>query len=327
MKRLGFVVALFALAFSVDGSLAQSGTAAKYPERPLRYIIPFPPGGSTDIVGRIVAAALTEDLGQQVVIDNRAGAGGTVGAEIAARATPDGYTIFACNIASLAVSPALYKKLNYDAANDFTPIGLVGSNPNSLVVHPSVAAKSVSEFIALAKSQPGKLNYGSAGVGTSPQLSMELFKMNAGIDVTHVAYKGAGPAVADLLGGHLHAMFATVPSVLGGIRAGRIRVLAVTSRKRAPDLPDVPTLAESGMPDFEVISWQGLCTPKGAPKQAVERLRAALSASLERPATRKQLADQGIQPEGRTAEQFASFIRSEHAKWAKVVKAIGIEKR
>jgi tripartite-type tricarboxylate transporter receptor subunit TctC len=324
MKRFGFVVALFSLAFAVDGSMAQSGTTAKYPERPLRYIIPFPPGGSTDIVGRIVAAALTEDLGQQVVIDNRAGAGGTVGAEIAARATPDGYTIFACNIASLAVSPALYKKLGYDPANDFMPIGLIGSNPNSLVVHPSVAAKSVSEFIALAKSRPGKLNYASPGVGTSPQLSMEMFKMNAGIDITHVAYKGAGPAVADLMGGHVHAMFATVPSVLGGIRAGRIRPLGVTSTKRAPDLPDVPTIAESGMPGFEVISWQGLCTPKGTPQAAVDRLRTTLVAILERSATRKLLADQGIQPEGRNAEQFAAFIRSERSKWAKLVKDVGI---
>ena len=324
MKRFGFVVALLSSAFAADGSMAQPGTDAKYPERPLRYIIPFPPGGSTDIVGRIVAAALTQDLGQQVVIDNRAGAGGTVGAQIAAHATPDGYTIFACNIASLAVSPALYKKLGYDPANDFTPIGLIGSNPNSLVVHPSVAAKSVSEFIALAKSRPGKLNYASPGVGTSPQLSMEMFKMNARIDIAHVAYKGAGPAVADLMGGHVHAMFATVPSVLGGIRAGRIRALGVTSTKRAPDLPDVPTIAESGMPGFEVISWQGLCTPKGTPQAAVDRLRTTLSAILERPATRKLLADQGIQTEGRNAEQFAAFIRSERTKWAKLVKDVGI---
>ncbi|MGH8666048.1 MAG: Bug family tripartite tricarboxylate transporter substrate binding protein [Burkholderiales bacterium] len=325
MKRFGFVVAWFALAFAVDGSLAQSGGAANYPERPLRYIVPFPPGGSTDIVARIVGAHLTQELGQHVVIDNRTGAAGTIGAEIAARSSPDGYNLFACNIASLAVSPALYRKLAYDPVNDFIPIGLVGSNPNSLVVHPSLPAKSVAEFIALAKARPGKLNYGSAGVGTSPQLSMELFKMNAKIDVVHIAYKGAGPAVADLLGGHLHAMFATVPSVLGGVRAGKIRVLAVTSKKRAPDLPDVPTLAESGMPDFEVISWQGLCTQKGTPKYAVERLRAALSASLALPTARKQLADQGIQTDGRTAEQFATFIRSEHAKWAKVVKDIGIE--
>lgn len=325
MKRFGFVVALFSLAFAAGGSQAQTNAGGKYPERPLRYIIPFPPGGSTDIVGRIVAAGLTDELGQQVVIDNRSGAGGTVGAEIAARANPDGHTIFACNIASLAVSPALYKKLNYDPANDFVPIGLVGSNPNSLVVHPSVPAKSVAEFITLAKSRPGKLNYGSAGVGTSPQLSMELFKMTAKVDIVHIAYKGAGPAVADLLGGHLHAMFATVPSVLGGVRAGKIRMLAVTSKKRAPDLPDVPTLDESGMPGFEVVSWQGLCTNKAAPKAAVERLRAAFVSVLARESTRKQLADQGIHPEGRSAEQFAAFIRAEHAKWAKVVKDIGIE--
>jgi tripartite-type tricarboxylate transporter receptor subunit TctC len=325
MKRFGFIVAVFSLVVAVDSALAQTVAAAKYPERPLRYIVPFPPGGSTDIVARVVAAGLTESLGEQVVIDNRAGAGGTVGAEIAARATPDGYTIFACNIASLAVSPALYAKLGYDPANDFVPIGLIGSNPNSLVVHPSVAAKSVGEFIALAKSQPGKLNYASPGIGTSPQLSMEMFKMNAGLDIAHVAYKGAGPAVADLMGGHVHAMFATVPSVLGGIRAGKIRALGVTSSKRAPDLPDVPTIAESGMPGFEVISWQGLCTPKGAPKMAVERLRSSLSGVLDREATRKLLADQGIQPDGRNAEQFAAFILSERTKWAKLVKAIGIK--
>jgi tripartite-type tricarboxylate transporter receptor subunit TctC len=325
MKRFGFVVALISLAAAVDVSMAQTGVAAKYPERPLRYIVPFPPGGSTDIVARIVAAALTESVGQQVVIDNRAGAGGTVGAEIAARATPDGYTIFACNIASLAVSPALYAKLGYDPANDFTPIGLIGSNPNALVVNPSVAARSVAEFIALAKAQPGKLNYASAGIGTSPQLSMEMFKMNAGLDIAHVAYKGAGPAVADLMGGHVQAMFATVPSVLGGIRAGKIRALGVTSAKRAPDLPDVPTIAESGMPGFEVISWQGLCTPKGAPKIALERLRGALSGVLDRETTRELLAAQGIQPDGRDAEQFASFIVSERIKWAKLVKAIGIK--
>ena len=324
MRRVGFVAVFLSVAVAGGGSMAQSGAAAKYPERPVRYIVPFPPGGSTDIVARIVAAGLTEELGQQVVIDNRGGAGGTIGAEIAAHATPDGYTIFACNIANLAVSPALYKKLGYDPANDFVPIGLIGSNPNSLVVHPSVAAKSVAEFIALAKSRPGKLNYASPGVGTSPQLSMEMFKLNAGLDIAHISYKGAGPAVADLMGGHVHAMFATVPSVLGGIRAGKIRVLAVTSTKRAPDLPDVPTLDESGMRGFEVISWQGLCTPKGTPKVALERLRTALTKILARPATGKMLTDQGIQREGRNAEEFEVFIRSERAKWAKLVKDVGI---
>jgi tripartite-type tricarboxylate transporter receptor subunit TctC len=297
---------------------------AQFPDRPLRYIVPFPPGGSTDIVARIVAAALTETLGKQVVIDNRGGAGGTLGAEIAARATPDGYTLFACNIASLAVSPALYKKLGYDPVRGFAPVGLIGSTPNCLVVHPSVAAASIAEFISLAKARRGKLNYGSAGVGTSPQLSMELFKMNAQIELVHIAYKGAGPAVADLLGGHIQAMFATLPSVIGAIRASKIRVLGVTSATRSPELPDVPTIAESGMPGFEVISWQGLCTPAGVPRPILERIRAALVAALDLPDTKKQLADQGQQPTPMTAEKFGAFIRAERAKWAKLVKDAGI---
>jgi tripartite-type tricarboxylate transporter receptor subunit TctC len=323
MKRVGLVAVLMSLAHAGGSAMAAEG--AKYPERPVRYIVPFPPGGSTDIVARIIAAGLTEELGEQVVIDNRAGAGGTIGAEIAAHATPDGYTIFACNIANLAVSPALYKKLGYDPAKDFTPIGLIGSNPNALVVHPGVAARSVAEFIALAKSQPGKLNYASPGVGTSPQLSMEMFKLNAGVNITHVAYKGAGPAVADLMGGHVQAMFATLPSVLGGIRGGKLRALAVTSMQRAPDLPDVPTLDESGMKGFEVISWQGLCTPQGSPKVSVERLRAAVEKVLARAETEKILADQGVQRERRSVDQFAAFIRSERTKWAKLVKDIGIK--
>ena len=325
MKLVCLAAALLFPVTASGAAMAQSGSAAKYPERPVRYIVPFPPGGSTDIVARIIAAGLTEELNEQVVIDNRAGAGGTIGAEIAAHATADGYTIFACNIANLAVSPALYRKLGYDPANDFTPIGLIGSNPNALVVHPAVAAKSVAEFIALVKAQPGKLNYASPGVGTSPQLSMEMFKLNAGVDITHVSYKGAGPAVADLMGGHVQAMFATLPSVLGGIRGGKLRVLAVTSTQRAPDLADVPTLDESGMKGFEVVSWQGLCTPKGSPQIAVERLRAALAKILARPATGKLLADQGIQRERRTVDQFSAFIRSERTKWAQLVKDIGIK--
>jgi tripartite-type tricarboxylate transporter receptor subunit TctC len=323
MKSVRLLVVLALLAVSVNSVLAQP-VSAEFPNRPLRYIVPFPPGGSTDIVARIVAAPLSETLGRQVVIDNRGGAGGTVGAEIAARATPDGHTLFACNIASLAVSPALYKKLGYDPVGGFAPVGLIGSTPNCLVVHPSVPAATIAEFISLAKARPGKLNYGSAGVGTSPQLSMELFKMTAQIELVHIAYKGAGPAVADLLGGHIQAMFATLPSVMGAIRAGKIRVLGVTSAARSPDLSDVPTIAESGMPGFEVISWQGLCTPAGVPRPILERIRAALVATLELPDTKRQLADQGQQPTPMTAEKFAAFIRAERAKWAKLVKDAGI---
>jgi len=320
----GRIVVLVLLLVVSGAALAQAGRS-DFPTRPLRDIEPFPPGGSTDIVARIVANALGDSLGVQVVIDNRGGAGGTVGAEIAAQATPDGYTIFACNIASLAVSPALYKKLGYDPVGGFAPVGLIGSTPNSLIVNPSVPANSVGEFIAVVKSRPGRMNYGSAGVGTSPQLSMELFKKLAGIDIVHIAYRGAGPAVAELLGNQVQAMFATVPSVIGPVRAGKLRMLGVTSASRFPDLPDVPTIAESGMPGFEVISWQGLCTPRGVADPVLARLRTALVKALDTPDTKRQLADQGQQPTPLFGEKFAGFIRSERVKWAKVVKDSGID--
>jgi tripartite-type tricarboxylate transporter receptor subunit TctC len=322
-RKLLLVPCLLLSAWLAVGGAALAAEL-RYPARPLRYIVPFPPGGSTDIMARIVANALTEGLGEQVVIDNRGGAGGTVGAEIAARATPDGYTVFACNIASLAVSPARYRKLNYDPVADFTPIGFIGSTPNAIVVHPSVPAATVPDFVALAKSRAGKLNYGSPGVGTSPQLTMEMLKLAAGIDVVHVAYKGAGPALAALMGGEVEAMTSTVPSFLAATRAGKIRMLGISAPTRIPDLPDVPAIAEA-IPGFEVISWQGLCTPAGVPKALVARLRAALAAALALPDTKKRLAEQGINPGTLTAEQFAAFIRSERTKWAKVVKDVGIE--
>jgi tripartite-type tricarboxylate transporter receptor subunit TctC len=319
MKSIRFVAVLALLAVWVGGALAQP-----YPNRPLRYIVPFPPGGSTDIVARIIGAQLTDELGRQVVIDNRGGAGGTVGAEIAAKSTPDGYTIFACNIASLAVSPALYKKLNYDPVEGFNPIGLIGSTANALVVNPTVPAKTLAEFITMAKSQPGKLTYASPGIGTSPQLTMEMIRTKAGIDLVHVAYKGAGPALVGLMGGHVHAMVSTVPSFLGSVRAGKVRMLGVTSTTRHPDVPDVPTIAESGMPGFEVISWQGLCTPAGVGKTELARLRAALQTVLSSPATKKALSDQGMQPRDLIADKFAAFIRAERDKFAKAVKDAGI---
>jgi tripartite-type tricarboxylate transporter receptor subunit TctC len=324
MRIVRFVVPFAVLANLVAGAAAQPAKT-QFPDRPLRYIVPFPPGGSTDIVARIISAALTEGLGKNVVIDNRGGAAGTLGAEIAAHATPDGYTLFACNIASLAVSPALYKKLGYDPVRGFAPVGLIGSTPNSLVVHPSVPAKTITEFVSFAKARPGKIDYASAGVGTSPQLSMELFRMRAGLTLVHVPYKGAGPALVALIGGHVQAMFSTVPSVIGATRSGKIRMLGVTSTERHPDVPDVPTLAESGMPGFEVISWQGLCTPAGVPEPVLARLREALAAALAEADTKKQLSDQSMQPKPLVGEKFAAFIRSERAKWAKVVKDVGIK--
>ena len=336
MKAAAFVVAAALLAAPVGTAQSQpaskgsaqalaKGSGERFPNRPLRYIVPFPPGGATDIAARIMASALTEVLGQQVVVDNRSGAASTIGAEIAARAVPDGYTLFACNIASLAISPALYRKLGYDPVADFAPLALLGTTPNVLVVHPSVQATTVAEFIALAKAQPGKLNYASAGVGTSPQLSMELLRMTARIDVVHIAYKGAGPALVDVIAGHVQAMFTSLPSAIGAIRSGKARAVGVTSLQRAPELPQVPTFAESGMPDFEVISWQGLCASAAAPPAVLTRLRADVAKVLALPDTRKRLADQSLQPSAMTPEQFAAFIRTERSKWAKVVKDAGIQ--
>ena len=322
MWSVRFVAVFALLAVWVGGALA---APPDYPHRPIRYIAASAPGGASDGIARTIGPALAEGLGVQVVVDNRPGAANTIGAEIAARAQPDGYTLLGCNIASLAVSPALYKKLGYDPERDFAPIGLIASNPNVLTVHPSLPAATIAQFIALAKAHPGKLNYASAGVGTSPQLSMELFRMQTRIDIVHIPYKGAGLAVIDLMGGRIEAMFSTVPSVLSAVRGGKVRALGVTSLQRDPDLPEVPTIAESGLPGFEVISWQGLCAPAAVPQPVLARLRAALAAALALPETRKRLTDQGFQPHPMSAEKFAVFARAERAKWGKLVRDIGIK--
>jgi len=322
MWSVRFLAVPAVLAFLVGGAVA---AVPDFPSRPIRYIVATGPGGASDLIARAIGPALSEVLGVQIVIDNRTGAGNTVGAEIAARATPDGYTLLSCNIASLAVGPALYKKLGYDPERDFAPLGSIVSNPNVITVHPSVPAKTIAQFIALAKAHPGKLNYASAGIGTSPQLSMELFRMEAGIKLVHVPYKGVGPGLLDVMAGRIEAMTSTVPSVLSAVRSGKVRALAVTSRQRDPDLPDVPTIAESGLPNFEVISWQGLCTNAGAPQAALARLRAALAATLAQQDTRKRLVDLGFQLHIMPAESFAAFIATERARWAKVVKELGIE--
>ena len=245
-------VSAFVLLLDAVGGGAACAAQSEFPNRPVRYIAAAAPGGASDIIARVLGPALGESLGVQVVIDNRPGAGNIIGAEIAARTVPDGHTLFGCNIASLAVSPAFYRKLGYDPERDFAPIGRIASNPNVLTLNPSVPAATVPDFIAVVKSRPGQLNYASAGVGTSPQLSMELFRMQAGIEIVHVPYRGFGPALMDVIGGRVDAMFSTVPSVMGAIRSGQVRALGVTSMKRDPALPEVPTIAESGMPGFEV---------------------------------------------------------------------------
>src|SRR5262245_140884 len=229
--------------------------AQTFPSRPVRFIAPFPPGGAVDVITRITATGLQEALGQPVVVENRSGAGGTVGADAAARAPADGYTLFSGGIATHGIAPALYSKLGYDAVRDFSPLSMIGTTPNVLVVNPSFPARTVAEFVAHAKAAPGKINYGSPGVGTSPQLTMELFKHLTGIDLVHIPYKGAAPALADLLAGQFPAMFDNLPGQMAMIRAGRVRVLGVSSSVRHPSIPDVPTLAESGLPGFDVVVW------------------------------------------------------------------------
>lgn len=312
-------VVYVASAFAAGHSQAQQA----YPTKPIRMIVPFPPGGTTDVVARLVAQKLTEAWGQQVVVDNRPGAGGIIGTEIVAKATPDGYTALLGSITTHAVNPALYKKLNFDPVKDFTPVSLVVSSPQLLAVHPSVAAKSVKELIALAKAKPGQLNYASAGTGTSPHLTFELFKSMAGIDVVHVPYKGTGPAITDLIGGQVQMMITGVVALMPHIKSGKLRGLGVTSAKRVAALPDLPTIAESGIPSFDVSSWFGVFLPGGTPKPIVANMNAEIRKILEVPEVRQRLISQGADPASNTPEEFAAYVKAEMAKWGKVVRDTG----
>ena len=322
----GFVALVFGLiaAAEVSAQTTATGPAEGYPNRPIRNIVPFPAGGGVDIVTRIVTAKLSEVLGQQIVIENRAGAAGNIGADIAAKSTPDGYTLFTCNIASNGVSPAIYKKLPFDAVKDFAPISMIGTTPNVLVVHPSVPARTVAEFIAHAKSGGGKIPYASPGIGTSPHMTMELFKLATGITLVHVAYKGGAPALQDVMGGHVVGMFGNLPEQLSAIKAGRTRALAVTSLKRHPVLPDVPTVAESGLPGFQVTVWYATCAPSGVPRPILDKLNAAVVKTVNMPEIRERLLQNTIDPAPSTREELAAHIKNEIAKWRKVVQAAGI---
>jgi tripartite-type tricarboxylate transporter receptor subunit TctC len=259
-----------------------------------------------------------------VLVDNRPGATGGIGTEIAAKATADGYTLLLCNISSHAINPARYKKLPYDHIKDFAPISLIGSTPNVLVAHPSVPANSLSEFIAYARANPGKLNYGSSGFGASPHLSIELLKMMTGINIVSVQYKGAALALADVLGGQMHTMVGNLPGPLPAIKAGKVRALGVTSAKRNARALDVPTFAESGVPGYDVTSWHGICAPAGVPKPILAKLNADLVKLLNGPALRQRLEDQGVDPTSSTPAEFAAHIKSETVRWAKVVRAAGL---
>ena len=302
---------------------AVAGAADTYPSKPIRFILPFPPGGGTDTLARIVGQKLTQDFGQTVVMDNRPGAGANIGAEIAAHSAPDGYTIVMGNIAH-AVNATLYRKLGYDLVKDFAPITLLAATPNILVVHPSVTAKSVKELIALAKARPGQFNYASSGSGSSAHLAGELFKNLAGVDLVHIPYKGGGPAVISLIAGESAVGFATMPSVLPQVKAGKLRALAVTTAKRSPAVPDLPTIAEAGVPGYEANTWYGVLAPAKTPAPIVGRLHGEFLNIMQSADIRERIAVHGYEPETNTPQEFAAYIKSEIIKWGKVVKAAGI---
>ncbi|HVQ61348.1 MAG TPA: tripartite tricarboxylate transporter substrate binding protein [Burkholderiales bacterium] len=298
--------------------------AEVYPAKPIRMIVAYPPGGGTDIVGRMVAQKLGETLGQSVVVENRGGASGNIGTEIAARAAPDGYTVLMGNVAPNAINVSLFKNLPFDPVADFAPVSLVASTPNILVVHPSTPARSVKEVVALARSRPGVLNFASAGVGSSSHLAGELFRILAGADIVHVPYKGAGPAMVDVLSGQVQLYFATMPAAMPHVKSGKLVPIAVTSLKRSQALPDAPTIAESGVPGYEASTWYGLLAPAHSPDAAIARLHESVVKILGDAALRAKLADQGFEPVGDSPKEFAAYIRSEIAKWGKVIRDAGI---
>lgn len=299
--------------------------AQTYPSRPIRLIVAFPPGGSTDIIARVIGQRLGERLGQQVVIDNRGGAGGTLGTEIAAGAAPDGYTLTMGTTSTHVVSVAVYSKLRYDPTKDFSPITLVAITPYLLVVHPGVQAKTLKEFVTLVKGQPGKLNYASAGNGTTTHLAMEMLKTTAGLDIVHVPFNGNGPANTAILGAQVQALFGSMPAVLPHAKSGKLRALAVGSAKRSPSFPEVPTVAETGYPGFEVSLWLGFIAPKGTPKPIMDRLHKELTAIVAMPETQDALQKNGAEPITNTPETFAALIKDEIGKYVKTVKAAGIK--
>jgi tripartite-type tricarboxylate transporter receptor subunit TctC len=298
--------------------------AAAYPDKPVRLIMPYPAGGSIDTAGRAVAQKLADAFGQQFVIDNRTGAGGTIGTETAARAAPDGYTLVIGGTGTLALSPHLNRNLPYDPLRDFAPVTMLIASPYVVVVHPSVAATSLRELIALAKARPGQINYASGGNGSAPHFAAEMFNTAAGVKLTQIPYKGSTPAVIDLIGGQVQVMFTGIPSVLANIKSNRVRALAVTGKTRAAALPDVPTAIEAGVPGYEVSPWFGLLVPARTPPAIVATLNRETVKALRAPALVERFAVEGVDPVGDTPEHFATYIKQEILKWGKVVKDTGM---
>ena len=297
--------------------------AQNYPTKPVRLIAASSPGSAVDIVARIIAQKLGDQLKQQVVVDNRAGAGGNLGAEMAAKAPPDGYTLYMGTPAN-AINPSLYRSLNYDIVRDFAPVSLLTTGHFCVVVHPSLPVKSVKELIALARARPGQLNFASAGNGNATHLAGELFKSMTHVNLLHVPYKGTGPALTDLIGGQVQLMFSNLTAALPHVKTGRLRALAVTGAKRSPAAPELPTVSEAGVPGYLVISWFGMMAPAGTPREIVLRLNGELAQVLRAPDVRERLAGEGAEPDASTPEQLAAFIKTELAQWSKVIKGAGI---
>jgi tripartite-type tricarboxylate transporter receptor subunit TctC len=316
MKLLLLLAALMAPIWA----WAQDG----YPARPIRFILPFPPGGGTDILGRLLAERLAANLGQPVVIENRGGAGGNVGAEAAARSAPDGYTIVLV-APSLAIGPTLYSKLNYDPVKDFAPISLVATVPNVMITHPSVPAQTLQEFIAYARSRPGALNFGSGGAGTSNHLAGELFNLLTGTKLVHIPYKGVNLAMQDVLAGNVHLVFIGIPAAAPHIKAGKLRALALVAPERSAALPEVPTVAQAGVSNFDVTTWYGVLAPAGTPRAIVTRLNAELVKVVHSPDVRERLAATGTEPLTSTPEEFAAYIQREIAKWGDVIRKAAVK--
>lgn len=302
-----------------------SAVGQEFPAKPIRMIVPFAPGGPNDVLGRIVAQKMSEQMGQQVIIDNRSGAGGSTGTALAASAPPDGYTLLFSGTSSLAINPSLYPKLPYDALRDFAPVSLAGTAPSLLAVHPSVPARTVKELVAIAKASPGKLNYASGGVGGTPHLAGELFKSLGHVDVVHVPFRGAGPALVALASGQVDMYVGGISSVLAMVRDKRIRPIAVTSAKRTPLMPEMPTFIESGMPGYDVVNWYAVVVPAATPKAVVTKLNAEIVKALASADLRKRFADLGTDAASSTPEQLAAYHREDLARWAKVIKTAKIQ--
>ncbi len=319
MKTMLALLAAACTAFAAPAALAQ-----KFPDKPVRFIVPFPPGGGNDILARAIAPKMGEFLGQPVVIDNRAGAGGNIGTDLAAKSAPDGYTIV---IASnqVTINPWLYAKLPFDIEKDFVAVAQAASVPMVLAVHPSVPANTLKEFIALAKASPGKFNHGTPGNGTPQHIAFEVFNHAASVQVTHIAYKGTGPAIADLIGGQVQSAIGTMASLEQHVKAGKLRALGVTTPKRSPAMPNVPTIAEAGLPGFEVPLWYSILAPAGTPKEIVARLSSEVARALAVPETRERLTAQGFDVNYLNPEQMSDLIRNDIARWQKSIKDIGLK--